>query len=186
MFNYTETLLRIILNRLDVTSSSLSQLIRVAATIVKKPHQPSTHFTQTPPNSIVQVVFEILGDGLRLKSRVQPATIAAMLEVSVYVCNRHEISKSSLVQVVTTSEHGVDSLAKTHISSFLGLVDSGFHFLSHHTWSNERADKDFDASISVAKMVLEAAILDKNIMVRLFEHVTEVDKSVLPQAPLLS
>ncbi|KAF4603665.1 hypothetical protein EYR38_004080 [Pleurotus pulmonarius] len=155
MFNYTETLLRIILNRLDVKTSSLSQLIRVAATIVKKTHQPNTHFTQTPPNSIVQVVFEILGDGLRLKSRVQPATIAAMLEV------------------ITTSEHGSDSLAKTHISSFLGLVDSGFHFLSHHTWSNERADKDFDASISVAKMVLEAAILDKNIMVRLFEHVTE-------------
>ncbi|KAJ8700118.1 hypothetical protein PTI98_003174 [Pleurotus ostreatus] len=155
MFNYTETMLRIILNRLDVKSSSLSQLIRVAATIVKKPYQPNTHSTQTPPNSIVQVVFEILGDGLRLKSRVQPTTIASMLEV------------------ITTSEHGIDSLAKTHPLSFLGLVDSGFHFLSHHTWTNERADKDFDASISVAKMVLEAATLDKNIMVRLFEHVTE-------------
>ncbi|KAG5220465.1 Protein kinase delta type [Salix suchowensis] len=129
-------MLRIILNRLDVKSSSLSQLIRVATTVVKKPHQPNTHSTQTPPNSIVQVVFEILGDGLRLKS------------------------------VITTSEHGIDSLAKTHTLSFLGLVDSGFHFLSHHTWSNERADKDFDASISVAKMVLEATTLDKNIMKR--------------------
>lgn len=91
MFNYTETMLRIILNRLDVKSSSLSQLIRVAATIVKKNHQPNTHSTQTPPNSIVQVVFEILGDGLRLKSRVQPTTIASMLEVSVYILHRHDI-----------------------------------------------------------------------------------------------
>ena len=49
-----------------------------------------TAAAEGPTNIIVTVILEILGDGLRLKARVLPTTLKAMLEVSLYHLRRFE------------------------------------------------------------------------------------------------
>lgn len=61
-----------------------------------------------------------------------------------------------------------------HLNSFLGLVDNGLHFLQHHNWADVHSDSDFTASMAVAKMVLEAATHDIEIMARFSDQGQEV------------
>lgn len=78
MLSYTNTVLRVILNRLNVDTASLSRLIHVTASVYRK-----THFADTNGAimGIIPIIFEVLGDGLRMKARVLPATLKSMLEV---------------------------------------------------------------------------------------------------------
>lgn len=77
MLSYTDIVLRAVLNRLSVNAETLSRLIHVTATLQRK-----THIAEAG-TEVIQVIFEILMEGLRLKARVLPATMKAMLEVSV-------------------------------------------------------------------------------------------------------
>lgn len=75
---YTDTVLRVALNRLNVTTASLSRLVHVTTNLYRKV-QPRDPTGQS--NSIVMVIFEILSDGLRMKARVLPSTLTSMIEV---------------------------------------------------------------------------------------------------------
>ncbi|KAL0946866.1 hypothetical protein HGRIS_013032 [Hohenbuehelia grisea] len=150
---YVDIMLRTVLTRLTVNTKSLVQLVHVSSSLFRKtqPELPG----QASPNNVVQIIFEILGDGLRLKTRVHPASITAMLET------------------LTSEDHSGKALSNTYLSSFLGLVDNGFYFLLNYTWSSDRIDADFNASVAVARMILEATTRDQNIMIRLSEHAME-------------
>jgi hypothetical protein len=76
MLTYVDTAMRAVLNKLNVSTSCLSYLLQVTAR--KTDH--NAHNT-SPTNSILLLMFEILGDGLRMKARVLPYTLGSMLEV---------------------------------------------------------------------------------------------------------
>jgi hypothetical protein len=77
MLTYIDILLRAVLNRLNVSSSCLSHLLQVTAR--KTDHNAHS----ASPNSIILLIFEILGDGLRMKARVLPYTLGSMLKVEL-------------------------------------------------------------------------------------------------------
>lgn len=79
MLSYTDTVLRVALNRLNVNTTSLSRLLQVSTTLYRK---TTLSDTSPPINGIVLVVFEILSDGLRMKARALPSTLKSMLEVT--------------------------------------------------------------------------------------------------------
>src|SRR5262245_55654053 len=56
------------------------------------------------------------------------------------------------------------------------LADDGFYFLQNYAWSDVQSEKDLDVSVAVAKMVLEAADHDPEIMIRTITEPGEVRK----------
>lgn len=74
MLSYTDTVMRIALNRMNVNASCLSRLLHVTSSLFRKTEAAHA-------NNLASVVFEVLADGLRLKARIMPATLTAMLEV---------------------------------------------------------------------------------------------------------
>lgn len=76
MLTYLDTVLRISLHRLDVSAASLQQLI-ATTDILRKGSSSADDATE----GVVGVIYEILSDALRLKSRVSSKTLAAMIEV---------------------------------------------------------------------------------------------------------
>ncbi len=77
MLTYTDAILRMTLTRLAVDEECLSKLIQVTATLYRKTQSTDS----VPGNAIIAVVLELLSDGLRMKVRVLPITLKAMLEV---------------------------------------------------------------------------------------------------------
>ena len=49
------------------------------------------------------------------------------------------------------------SLARTFSDPFLSLAEDGFFFLQNHMWSEVQSERDFAASVAVAKMILQVA-----------------------------
>jgi len=70
---YIENALRIALTRGIVTSSCLIQLLKATQARIKD--------DSTPLGKVGSVMVEILGDGLRLKARVLPSTLDAIIQV---------------------------------------------------------------------------------------------------------
>jgi hypothetical protein len=79
MLTYVDTVMRVVLNRLNVSTSCLSHLLQVTA------RKTDFNGQSALPNSIFLLMFEILGDGLRMKARVLPSTLKSMLEVEFYL-----------------------------------------------------------------------------------------------------
>jgi hypothetical protein len=73
-----DTLVRVVLTRLQVDRESVSQLL-IATVGLRRKNQP-----QDPTSIVITIlptIFEILNDGLRLKTRIQSNTLQSMLEV---------------------------------------------------------------------------------------------------------
>lgn len=81
LLSYTDTILRIISNRLNVPAACLTQLLTVTTKMFHKPT------AQQPTNPIALVILEILGDGLKLKARIMPFTLKSMIEVRNFEVN---------------------------------------------------------------------------------------------------
>lgn len=79
MLPYVDTVMRVILNRLSISTKSLSHLIQATASLFRK--QQSNDSAPTA-NGVVPLIFEMLLDGLRMKARILPSTLRSMLEVS--------------------------------------------------------------------------------------------------------
>ncbi|KAF8212195.1 hypothetical protein K438DRAFT_1231208 [Mycena galopus ATCC 62051] len=144
-----DTILRGAMHRLSVDVPSLSRLIHVSASLYRKNHPGES--TLTSP--IILVIFEMLADALRLKTRTLPSTLRSMLET-----------------IMTPLDHtGNASPATTHLSSFMGLVDYGFYYLHNHIWTDTQSENDFYASLAVAQMILKATNYNSSIWGRLSE-----------------
>ncbi|KAJ7235476.1 hypothetical protein B0H12DRAFT_1141671 [Mycena haematopus] len=144
-----DTILRGVIPRLSVDVPSLSRLIHVSASLYRKNHPGES--TLTSP--IILVIFEMLADALRLKTRTLPSTLRSMLET-----------------ITTPLDHiGTASPATTHLNSFIGLVDYGFYYLHNHMWTDIQSENDFYASLAVAKIILQATNYNNSIWGRLSE-----------------
>ncbi|KAF7363482.1 hypothetical protein MSAN_01004100 [Mycena sanguinolenta] len=144
-----DSILRGTIHRLNVDASSLSRLIHVSASLYRKNHPGESTFT----NPITLVIFEMLADALRLKTRTLPSTLRSMLET-----------------ITTPLDHtGTVSPATTHLNSFMNLVDYGFYYLHNHMWTDVQSENDFYASLAVAKIILQATNYNNSIWGRLSE-----------------
>jgi hypothetical protein len=103
MLTYTDTVLRVALNRLNVETEALMHLIQVTTPLFGKTSQGGDLGSNTNP--IMQVIFEVLLDALRLKARVLPKTIKAMLEA-----------------LMVSHIPSAPAPAMTHLKQFLGYV----------------------------------------------------------------
>ncbi|KAF9264659.1 hypothetical protein L218DRAFT_195329 [Marasmius fiardii PR-910] len=146
MLSYTETVLRVALTRLTVDAFSLSRLVQVTSALYRKSDQHST-------NIIIMVLFEILGDGLRMKSRVLSDTIGA------------------LAQTIMTAHAAGVSLTRSYNHLFVGLASPGLHFLFNQPWDS-RSEKDLTVSLVIAKMVL-TSVGEPGAMVKMAEQGNE-------------
>ena len=77
ILTYTDTVLRVALNRMLVDTPTLARLVQVTATLYRK----GATVNGEPSNNVILVIFEILNDALRLKARVLSGTLKSMLEV---------------------------------------------------------------------------------------------------------
>ncbi|KAJ7709877.1 hypothetical protein B0H17DRAFT_1029591 [Mycena rosella] len=146
----TDTILRGALHRLNVDVSSLSRLLHVTASLYRKTHPGDSG---VPTNPVILVIFEMLGEALRLKTRTLPATLRAMLET-----------------IGTPHDHsGTASPATIHLNLFMGLVDYAFYYLQNHMWTDIQSETDFYASLAVGKMILQAATYNNSIYGRMSE-----------------
>jgi hypothetical protein len=71
---YIETTLRVALTRGSITAPCLIELITAT--------QPKVLDSSTPLGKVLSTLVEILSDSLRLKARVLPTTLKAIIEVS--------------------------------------------------------------------------------------------------------
>ena len=158
----------------------MSRLLHVSSTLFRKVQNrsaPSGPTGQLPQNSIALAVFEILGNGLRKEGRVTPLTIAALVEVSARTLFSELNSHVACAQSITTPD-SPDHAAPAWLfpDLFLSLADDGFFFLQNHLWSDVQSESDFNASVAVAKMILQAAEQNPDTMLRRMSDSSEVRK----------
>jgi hypothetical protein len=72
-----DVVLRVALNRLHLDASCLGKLISVTTT----PHRPKAQEPIQGGVDVISVLFEILGDGFRMKTKMAPSTIKVLIEV---------------------------------------------------------------------------------------------------------
>ncbi|PBK96908.1 hypothetical protein ARMGADRAFT_1010439 [Armillaria gallica] len=152
MLTYTDAILRMTLTRLAVDEECLSKLIQVTATLYRKTQSTDS----VPGNAIIAVVLELLSDGLRMKVRVLPITLKAMLEA-----------------VMTTEIAGHTTPAVLYHQQFATIADNGFHFLQNYVWTDIRSDSDYSASLTIGKFILQASTHDPSVMTRLVDQTVE-------------
>ncbi|KAJ7452375.1 hypothetical protein B0H11DRAFT_2327847, partial [Mycena galericulata] len=145
----TDTILRGILHRLGVDVSSLSRLLHVTASLYRRSHPGES----VPTSPITLVIFDMLAETLRLKTRALPTTLRSMLET-----------------IGTPLDHtGTTAPATIHLNLFMGLVDHAFYYLQNHMWTDIQSENDFHASLAVGKMILQAATYNGSIYGRMSE-----------------
>lgn len=64
------------LNRLHLDASCLGKLISVTTS-----HRPKAHESIQGGVDVINVLFDILGDGFRMKTKMAPSTIKVLIEV---------------------------------------------------------------------------------------------------------
>ncbi|RXW20753.1 hypothetical protein EST38_g5104 [Candolleomyces aberdarensis] len=133
---YIETTLRIALTRASLTAPCLVQLINAT--------QNKVQSNSTPLGKVTSTLIEILTDSLRLKARVLPSTLNALIE-----------SLSSNDIPIYPNDPG----ARFQLLMF-NLFENGCYFLDHHVWVDSQTENDFQVSMSVARIVLQALEMD--------------------------
>ncbi|KAE9396073.1 hypothetical protein BT96DRAFT_997116 [Gymnopus androsaceus JB14] len=152
ILTYTDTVLRVALNRMLVDTATLSRLVQVTATLYRK----GPTLSGEPSNNVILVIFEILNDALRLKARVLSGTLKSMLET-----------------VMSTTINGSTTPALSHPNLFMALAAPGAYFLYNHAWTDVRTDNDFQASLTVAKMLLQVSNLDPHVFNKFVDYGVE-------------
>ncbi|KIY43409.1 hypothetical protein FISHEDRAFT_10379, partial [Fistulina hepatica ATCC 64428] len=133
-----DAILRILLPRLSVHKATLSKLLDIGSTFYRK--TPDKNIPQSQ-NTILLSLIELMTDGLRIKSPVQPQTL------------------QSIIEVITDDESAALSrgFLGTRQGLIADLVDPGLSFLQYHTWPNTMSQQYFSASMAVGNVVLQAA-----------------------------
>ncbi|KAF9454513.1 hypothetical protein P691DRAFT_770412 [Macrolepiota fuliginosa MF-IS2] len=144
---YLDTLLRVTLTRLQVDNKSVSLLLVVTNGLRRK-NQPLDPTSIS--SNIVPTVFEILGDGLRLKTRLLASTLKSILEA-----------------LLTAEFSPAVTPVISHPQLFVDLVDDGYHWLDNYHWVEGQTEQDFYASLVVARMVFQAMSYDASVLQRL-------------------
>lgn len=78
---------------------------------------------------------------------------------------------------MTTEIPGFSTPAVMHVDQFLALAEPGFHFLLNHSWTDVHSEKDFAASLTVGKMILQAISREPGILARAVEEVCHASEA---------
>ncbi|EKM82662.1 hypothetical protein AGABI1DRAFT_104568 [Agaricus bisporus var. burnettii JB137-S8] len=146
--SYLDALLRITLIRLQVDTKSISRLLVVV--------HGKTH-SQGPLSTAIATVYEIINEGLRMKTRLSANTLKSVLEA---------LGTAELSPGITP--------VSLHSQLYVGLVDCGGHWLDNYNWMDGQIEQDFHASLAVAKMIFNATLYDASALQRL-STITERD-----------
>lgn len=82
-----DVVLRVALNRLHLDASCLGKLISVTT-----PRHPKAQDSIQGGVDVINVLFDILGDGFRMKTKIAPSTIKVLIEVCLNWCASDRIS----------------------------------------------------------------------------------------------
>ncbi|KAF8628329.1 hypothetical protein AX15_003874 [Amanita polypyramis BW_CC] len=150
IISYVEKEIRIILPRALVTFTPLYRLLSSTQSLQRR--SGSVTFA----NGVAHVIFDILEDGLGLKTRVQPTSLATLLQLIV-----HDDSPEWL------------PLAISYPKLFLGLVDTTLHFLQGYEWPEAKLEDAFTASLSAGMVIWRAFDDDACLIEKLDEFGSE-------------
>lgn len=148
MFLQADLIVRTLMLRLNVKASTLVRLLQVTGPFHRK---AATAAESTTPQSIILTsLLDVLGEGLKMKARVTPLTIKAILE-TLNTCEQQGLLPSSM---------GLHTIC-------IGLVDPGILYLQNQSWTPTHSEDDFWAAAAVAKMILQVATYEAGILNRL-------------------
>lgn len=160
-------MLRVLLNRSNINTKSLSRLLQATAALFR--HIPGDNPPQA--NNIILLMYELLADALRLKTRMLPFTLKSILEVRHCLIMCHDLATKFMEAITTAQTLGI---VVGPFPSLFSLVDPGIHFLQAHMWLDISSENDFAASLAVAKMLLQVAGQDPSVMMKLADCGNEV------------
>ncbi|KAF8844936.1 hypothetical protein BDN67DRAFT_942465 [Paxillus ammoniavirescens] len=128
-------------------------LLSLAANLLRF-SKPYTHRTSTEASGspwmmqlISQTILEVLDDTLRMKARAAPLTLTALVETFIGRQGRDfECDGRPYSTVIGT------------------LARSAIYFLQNHIWSASDIDDELAAALAVARLVLYAASLGRNVL----------------------
>ncbi|THH16358.1 hypothetical protein EW146_g4274 [Bondarzewia mesenterica] len=147
---YLDNLLRAILVRFNVTQDSLTRILKVSANIYRMTmKQAPAANGHNPSGNAIRAFLEVLSDGLRRKSRVPPLTISAMTEAAA-----------------TTFSPGSPEHDIEWRDLFNRLADDAVWYLQTHGTHERYGEAEFNASLSIAKLVLYGTERDPEIIHR--------------------
>ncbi|KAJ2931375.1 hypothetical protein H1R20_g5743, partial [Candolleomyces eurysporus] len=150
MITYTGQQVSAIMRRLSdsafdsVDSSTLLTMLARLSKNNRKHARNKIQSSSTPLGKVTSTLIEILTDSLRLKVRVLPSTLNALIE-----------SLSSNDIPIYPNDPG----ARFQLLMF-NLFENGCYFLDHHVWVDSQTENDFQVSMSVARIVLQALEMD--------------------------
>ncbi|KAH7914698.1 hypothetical protein BJ138DRAFT_1143394 [Hygrophoropsis aurantiaca] len=139
LLSCTEVIIRVSLSRTIVKKESLLDLLQITSPPRNNDH-PTNFTTSTESNNISQVILEMFEDVLRLKTRVLPQTLSAIVEA-----------------ILSTDIRIYSSVNRPSNMIIRNLGSSGLYFLENHIWSTTQCDMELSASMSIARFVLHAA-----------------------------
>ncbi|KAF9464728.1 hypothetical protein BDZ94DRAFT_1255766 [Collybia nuda] len=150
MLPYVDTVMRVALNRLRVDTKILSRLIQATAGLLRK--HPTSDAPAVNANGVINLIFEILSDALRMKARILPSTLKSMIEA------------------IIMDTPGYPPSNIHHLPPLLELLDPSVHFLQHHVWLDVGSENDFTASLAVGKLIFQLAGLNPSVITKLSDH----------------
>lgn len=147
LLSYIETALRIALTRGAVTSECLVRLIVTTQPRIVK-------HTDAPLGKVISTLVEILSDAFRLKARVLPSTINAVIMVQPF---QHALvwRTNIVIQSLTSPELPIfpDDADARFRMLMSNMVENASYFLDHHIWAD--GQNDYIVSTAVARIVLQ-------------------------------
>ena len=169
LLSYIDTVLRVALNRLYLDFSCLSKLISVTAS-----HRPKAQESIQGGVNIVNTLFDILGDGFRMKTKMAPSTIKILIEVCL---NQLRCKcRFYILKVLMSAE--ISPLAMPSPLGQRGplsnLTDDAFSFLQNHPWLDDPIENDFEAAIATGKLLLQAAQSSPMVFQKFADHTPDV------------
>ncbi|KAH7926319.1 hypothetical protein BV22DRAFT_1063234 [Leucogyrophana mollusca] len=152
LLSCTETVLRVSLSRANVKKESLLYLLQATSSrhrnvTVQAAGESSR---ELEVNEIAQVILEVLEEVLRLKTRISPVTLNAIVET-----------------ILSTDTDSYSNLNRPYPAVIRSLGSNGLYFLENHIWSTADSDVELPASIAVAQLVLRAADLGSDVLLHL-------------------
>lgn len=82
---------------------------------------------------------------------------------------------------MSTTINGSTTPALSHPNLFMALAAPGAYFLYNHAWTDVRTDNDFQASLTVAKMLLQVSNLDPHVFNKFVDYGVEVSRTTRTQ-----
>ncbi|KAF4615386.1 hypothetical protein D9613_003079 [Agrocybe pediades] len=154
---YADTVVRVALNRLHVSSSCLTRLITVTQSLRPKNQEVT-------PGSIdmTGVLFDILQDGFLMKTKISPLTM------------------KSLIESLTSSEDE-NSLppSSTHAQVFRNMLEAAYNYMQNHAWQEENTEDDFQAAMCTGKFILQIANQDPSVLQKIMDPTSEKFRGLL-------